>query len=259
MKQHGIKFVGFTFLLTYLSHGALAILSQRGIIQLTDFLGQVLFILGGSSPTIMAFVVVQLYYPKKEKEAFYQRLVNFKQPVRFYLLALVIPVALGWIFILVALAFGNSLIGQVQSPLQYLFYFVPAILFGGLEEVGWRGILQERFKQQNQPLVLAVVIGLIWSLWHLPMFFVPDLNHSSYAVIPFIIQGIVFSLFLTYFYAKTNSIPLVVLLHTSINAAASVGLRLAFENQIYVYLYLLIAFILGVLLLKDATGRRNAG
>ena len=250
MKKHGIMFLSFTFLLTYICHGALAILSQRGIIQLTDFLGQLLFFLGGSSPTIMAFVVVLLYYNEEERGSFYHSLVNFKQPVSFYLFALLTPIVLGLTFLLVAMAFGNPLFEQLQSPLQYFVSFFPAILFGGLEEVGWRGILQKQFNKQIHPLVLAVMIGLIWGIWHLPMFFIPGLNHSSYAFIPFILQGIVFSLFLTFLHAKTKSIPLVVLFHTSINAAASMGLSLTFESRLYVYLYLLIAFIMGALLLR---------
>ena len=246
-----MTFLTFTFLLTTICHGALAILSQRGIIQFTDFLGQLLFILGGSSPTIMAFVVVHLFYNEEERGSFYHSLLHFKQPVGFYLFALFTPVVLGLIFLLVATVFGNPLFKQLQSPLQYFIFFFSAFLFGGLEEVGWRGILQEQFKKQIQPLVLAVAIGLIWSLWHLPMFFIPGLDHSSYAIVPFILQGVVFSLFQTFLYAKTKSIPLVVLFHTSINAAASIGLRLTFENHLYVYLYLLIAFILGALLLRD--------
>ena len=257
MKKHGIRFLSFTFLLTYICHGALAILSQRGIIQLTDFLGQLLFILGGSSPTIMAFVVAHLFYNEDERRSFYQRLVNFKQPAALYFFALFAPIILGLIFLLIATLFGYPFFEQLQSPLQYFIFLFSAFLFGGLEEVGWRGILQNQFTKKIHPLILAIVIGLIWSFWHLPMFFVPGLSHSSYAVIPFILQGIVFSLFQTFLFAKSKSIPMVVLFHTSINAAASIGLRLTFENRLYVYLYLLIAFILGALLLRDIGSKRG--
>ena len=251
MNKNGIRFLVFTFLLTYICHGALAVLSQQGVIDLTDFLGQLFFILGGSSPTIMAFIVVHLYYNEDEKGSFYHNLLNFKQPVGFYLFALLTPVILGLFFLLIAMVFGNPLFTQLQPPLQYFIYFFSALIFGGLEEVGWRGILQTQFKKQIQPLVLAVVIGVIWSLWHLPMFFIPGLSHSSYDLVPFILQGIVFSLFQTFLYAKTKSLPLVVLFHTSINAAASIGLSLTFENHLYVYLYLFFAFIIGVFLLRD--------
>ena len=70
MKRHWKKFIIFTFLLTYVCHGALAILNHQGVIQLLSFPGQVLYILGGSSPTIMAFVVVHKFYSGDEKKPF---------------------------------------------------------------------------------------------------------------------------------------------------------------------------------------------
>lgn len=49
-----------------------------------------------------------------------------------------------------------------------LFQAVAAtpILFG--EEFGWRGYLQQRIFT-DRPLAAAVVTGVVWSLWHLPL------------------------------------------------------------------------------------------
>ena len=251
MKRHWSKFLMFTFLLTFVSHGVLAILNHQGIIQLLSFPGQVLYILGGSSPTIMAFVVVHTFYNGVDKKAFYRNLVDFKQPFFYYAFALLTPIVLGVFFLLIASLLGNPAFTQVSSPLQFLVFFFPAVLFGGLEEVGWRGILQERFSSKFNPLPLAIIIGLIWGAWHLPMFLIPDLGNSPAGYIPFVLQGIVFSLFLTYLYAKTASIPLVVFCHAAINAAGSIGLLMPFENRLDVYLYLLIGFALGAILLSS--------
>jgi uncharacterized protein len=251
MKRHWSKFLMFTFLLTYLCHGALAILNHQGVIQLLSFPGQVLFILGGSSPTIMAFVVVHRFYTGDDNKAFYRSLVNFKQPFVYYAIALLTPIVLGMIYLLIAYLLGNPVVDQVSAPLQFFVFFFPAIIFGGLEEVGWRGILQERLSHRFNPLSLAVIIGLIWGAWHVPMLLIPDLGYGSDVFLPFILQGIVFSLFLTYLFAKTTSIPLVVFCHAAINAAGSIGLIIPFENRLDVYLYLLIGLTLGATLLSS--------
>ncbi len=249
MKQNWKKFIIFTFLLTYICHGALAILNHLGVIQLLSFPGQVLYILGGSSPTIMAFVVVHAYYSDEDKKAFYRSLVDFKQPFFYYAFALLTPIVLGVIFLVIAYLFGNPAYTQVSSPLQFLVFFFPAIIFGGLEEVGWRGILQECLSNKIKPLPLATIIGLIWGAWHLPMFLIPDLGNTPAGYIPFVLQGIILSLFLTYLYAKTTSIPLVVFCHAAINAAGSIGLFMPFENHPEVYIYILIGLAMGAVLL----------
>ena len=251
MKRHWKKFIIFTFLLTYVCHGALAILNNQGVIQLLSFPGQLLYILGGSSPTVMAFLVVHRFYSGDEKKAFYRSLVNFKQPFFYYAFALLTPIVLGMIFLLIAYLLGNPAYTQVSSPLQFFVFFFPAIIFGGLEEVGWRGFLQERLSNKIKPLPLATIIGLIWAIWHLPMFLIPDLGNSPAGYIPFVLQGIVFSLVLTYLFSVTASIPLVVFCHAAINAAGSIGLLMPFENRLDVYLYLLIGFTIGATLLSS--------
>lgn len=257
MKHHLKKFLIFTFLLTYICHGALAFLNYQGVVQLLSFPGQVLYILGGSSPTIMAFVVVHAFYNGDDKKAFYRSLVDFKQPFFYYAFALLTPVLLGMIFLLIASLFGNPAFAQVSSPLQFLVFFFPAILFGGLEEVGWRGILQKRLSQKFSPLPLAIIIGVIWGAWHLPMFLIPDLGNTPAGYLPFVLQGIVLSLFLTYLYAKTASIPLVVFCHAAINAAGSIGLMIPFENRPDVYIYILIGLAVGAVLLSTHAGERG--
>lgn len=47
----------------------------------------------------------------------------------------------------------------------------PAVLFlhAGIEEIGWRGFLQRTLQQNNSPLVSALIVGVCWGLWHLPL------------------------------------------------------------------------------------------
>lgn len=249
MKTTWIKFIFFTFLLTYASHGTLAVLNHLEILQLNTIIGQILYILGGSSPTIMAFVIVHLFYSEDERSTFYTNLARFKQPFSYYLFALFTPIGLGLIFLMMAYLIGNPVFDQVTTPLQFLVLFLPAILFGGLEEVGWRGILQDQLQSRYRLLPLAVFIGLVWGAWHLPMYLIPGLGNSPAGILPFVLQGIVFSLFMTWLYARTTSIPLVVVFHASINAAAGIGLRMPFANRLDVYLYILMSFALGAVLL----------
>jgi membrane protease YdiL (CAAX protease family) len=43
---------------------------------------------------------------------------------------------------------------------------------GLVEEVGWRGYAQEALQHRMSVLSAALVIGVVWGLWHLPLFFI---------------------------------------------------------------------------------------
>ncbi len=40
-----------------------------------------------------------------------------------------------------------------------------------MEEVGWRGFALPRLQKQFNPLIASLIIGAIWALWHLPLYF----------------------------------------------------------------------------------------
>jgi membrane protease YdiL (CAAX protease family) len=55
-------------------------------------------------------------------------------------------------------------------PLYALTFAVTLLVQGGNEEPGWRGFLQPQLQARFNPLVAAILVSLIWSMWHLPLF-----------------------------------------------------------------------------------------
>ncbi|HYF77204.1 MAG TPA: type II CAAX endopeptidase family protein [Symbiobacteriaceae bacterium] len=47
------------------------------------------------------------------------------------------------------------------------------------EEYGWRGFLQPLMDQYLGGLAAALVVGIVWAAWHLPMFWVPGSNQTG--------------------------------------------------------------------------------
>ncbi|MFC2134357.1 CPBP family intramembrane glutamic endopeptidase [Bacteroidota bacterium] len=61
----------------------------------------------------------------------------------------------------------------VMLPAVFLFFF----LLAAGEEVGWMGYAFEPMQERYKALLAALMLGIIWALWHLPffIFMMPDL------------------------------------------------------------------------------------
>lgn len=84
---------------------------------------------------------------------------------------------------------------------------IPLIILGPLsEEYGWRGFAIKRLLNRFNANLTSLIIGLIWSLWHLPLFF--TLGSSQYeSNMPFLVFLITvtsISFVFTYVYIQTN-------------------------------------------------------
>jgi membrane protease YdiL (CAAX protease family) len=77
----------------------------------------------------------------------------------------------------VGVAMGHA---TVAWPFPSAGAFLLVLLFspltdpGGMEELGWRGWLQPALQTWIAPLPAAVVVGVIWGLWHLPVLVIPE-------------------------------------------------------------------------------------
>ena len=51
-----------------------------------------------------------------------------------------------------------------------LFYLCKALVFGGIEEIGWRYFFQPALQEKLTYLVSTLFTFLAWSLWHITLF-----------------------------------------------------------------------------------------
>ncbi len=84
-------------------------------------------------------------------------------------------------------------------PLYALTFVVTLLMQGGNEEPGWRGFLQPELQTRFSPLVAAILVSLVWSLWHLPLFF--NGFYKEGELVAFMTGGEVYRIFLAIFLA----------------------------------------------------------
>jgi uncharacterized protein len=244
-------FLGFTFALTWITHWLLAYLTNLGILTFDQPLGQVFFIVGGSAPTIGAYVAVLLTQEKGDIQKFHSRVFKLNLGLRWYLITLLTPILLGFLGVLFGYLFNQGYL--LENPIKPLYMFIPAFFFsiilGGIEELGWRGILLPELLKTSDIFSATSMTGIAWGLWHLPLFFVIGTGHYGGSILIFVLSAIALSCFLSWMYIKTESVFLCVLFHTSVNAAGSLGLGFPREEMVAYLVDTVVILVLGGLLL----------
>jgi membrane protease YdiL (CAAX protease family) len=73
---------------------------------------------------------------------------------------------------------GGGPVAVLPSPWWHYVanFLVVLLLAGSLEEFGWRGFAQPRLQERYSALTASVVIGVLWALWHLPLFYLHDVS-----------------------------------------------------------------------------------
>ncbi len=149
-------------------------------------------------------------------------------------------------------AAGHVLMTVVNFPLVFL-------IGGPLgEELGWRGYavpsLQERFDWR----VASVGLGLVWGVWHLPLFFIAGTSQAHIPLALFLLSVVAMSVVFAWLVNHTaGSVVAALLLHTGINFWPSIIPVLPTDEGHRPYALLvaiLVVLALGLLTQSNATG-----
>jgi membrane protease YdiL (CAAX protease family) len=102
---------------------------------------------------------------------------------------------------------------------------VIAVLTGGNEEHGWRGVLQPTLHRAMNPLLASVIILIVWDAWHMPLhatgFYGAEFSDPYLSFVLRLPNMALLTLLLAGIYILSRgSIFLCVLLHASYNASA---------------------------------------
>ncbi|RKY20582.1 MAG: hypothetical protein DRQ55_07165 [Planctomycetota bacterium] len=90
-------------------------------------------------------------------------------------------------------------------------------------ELGWRGYLLPRLPERMSPLRASVVLGLAWTLWHLPLYY-DSIFADGWMALLFTIDLVCTSLLMTAMHQATGgSVFLAMVLHWTANVAPGVA------------------------------------
>ena len=215
-------FLTFTFGLTSLMWWPLTFLIHDNAPIYHHPLFFILFALGGFAPTIAPYISIK--FSDNNFQDFNKSVLKWRINILYYLFCLAGVFGIHYLSIAVY-GFIYQPIGSELAP-QFIYLFpslLVMIFFGGLEEFGWRGLLLPELNKKFSLSIAALVVGLIWGLWHLPLFFINGTTQYHTKFFEFLLNSVGLGFVLAWLYNKTNSILICVVFHALENAILSVG------------------------------------
>jgi membrane protease YdiL (CAAX protease family) len=184
----------------------------------------------------------------------------------------------GWLYVAawfgLVLNIGVVIAGYATASLHFdpsafapakfvLLFFVMAAIDGPLgEEIGWRGVLLPELLRLMSPLGAALIVGVVWYAWHVPLYAADDKLPSLADHATFLYTCIALSVIMTWFFLKSRgSTLLMIYLHDAFNYSTFLRFKLfpkigtsPLPTYVYIVLLLIFAVAAGVALAR----RRDA-
>jgi len=203
-------FLGLTLALSwFVFWGPLALFKIPAISFVSNVRGPIwaiiLFIIGGFVPSLTALFLVWRKEGKTGIRSLLRRIVQFKLGWRWYGFMLLIVVVGTAGLILINKLLGHSFDGSLF--ITQLSSFLPLLILGPLsEELGWRGYALERLQTRWNALTASLIIGVVWALWHLPLFFMMGTSQHELALpfVSFMIKVLATSILYTWIFNNTQ-------------------------------------------------------
>jgi membrane protease YdiL (CAAX protease family) len=225
--------------------------------------------LAGLSPILVSASLTHLKGDRVFQRDYWKRLVDFRRISPFWYLVIFgfVPLKAGLAALLDWLLGGNGIALEgaaqlLEDPILILPTVLFWLVFGPLpEEPGWRGYALEGLQARRGPMFSTLVVGLVWALWHLPLFFI---DSSWQALQVGLLTGrfwlYMFNILLdsfvyTWIYnSNSRSILAAVLFHFSVNAF---GEAFALSPRAEVFNFLLAGLAAGLIAISWGMSRSS--
>ena len=180
--------------------------------------------LGAFGPMVAAVAITAQEGGRAELRSLLSRVVRWRVAPIWYGVALLGPLVLTLGAMALHVVFGGqppdllAMIGALPTVLALSVYMLIQVGIG--EEIGWRGYALPKLQTGYSALVSSVILGMLWALWHLPLFFNPATSYSNTPFWVFLVFLLPFPIVYTWIFNSTGgSVLMVMILHAVTNAS----------------------------------------
>ena len=193
------------------------ILKLRGFeLGYNTFLGILFISLAGVSSALWG-IVYQVRCHSKRPFEILKDFFNIKQSVKSYILVLIFLI----------LEFSSIIINRgfkIESLFLPLLLFFKAIVFGGIEELGWRYSFQPTLEKKIPYIASTLITFVCWGVWHL-LFFYIDGSLGTIHILEFLLGLLTNSFILSALFAYSYSLWICVMTHALINTFSQMSIN----------------------------------
>jgi hypothetical protein len=189
----------------------------------------VVVIIGAFAPLLAAITLVVREEGWKGTRVFFRQALDIHIKPVFLVVALALPILIHVIAHYLALAVGLDVaktLFPTEVPVSPIilaipYFFLMLVIGGGQEEFGWRGYAQEPLQEKIGVIRASLVIGVIWGIWHLPLWFMSGDLHSAYSFLAFVMMTTSISIMYAWLYNSSGKkLIVVIVFHAMSNTAA---------------------------------------
>ena len=183
-------------------------------VDFTSPMGIITIIVGGLSSALWGSLASISYHQSSFKQVL-KDFFQVKDSLANYCLVLVFLLLDFFPF-----SFGCKI--TTQSLVLPVVLFFKALLFGGIEEIGWRYFFQPTLQEKIPYLSATLITFLAWSSWHLFYFYI-DGSLAVIQLLPFLVGLLTNCFILSALYHKTKNLWICVMTHALINALSQLS------------------------------------
>jgi uncharacterized protein len=187
-----------------------------------------LMVLMGYMPTLAAVIVTGQTEGRQGVRALLRKLTIFRVGLRWYLFAIF---GLAGVYLMTIFLYNRVsspdlpyLSDKMQPlpPLQLALTAVTMFIVFGIvngEELAWRGFATPRLQARHNALTASLIMGVIWSVFHVPLFFtVTGSSQADESFISFLVSTVAITVLYTWLLNNTRgSVLLAYLFHAASN------------------------------------------
>jgi len=166
------QYLGLTFLIAWIAEGIIFIANLFGKLKYGTATGMAFVAIAGIAPAVSFYVLLKKW-----------KCINkFKDYIK---MTFANDSAIKTIIVLCVFLFVHFMNGflfgiSMGNPAYLFLLYIPLMIIGGgLEELGWRGFLQPALEAHLSLPLATFFTGIIWAVWHLPLWFITGSSQSN--------------------------------------------------------------------------------
>ena len=257
-----VRFFLVAFLWSWIILVPIAVLTRLGILEI-DVVNNLLVALpimfiGALGPAAGAFFSLYTINGKGAIKEYCKKFVSLKFGWKAWISMFLILGGAYFIAWIIPEFFGeNRIPAFIPIYIFPIYLLINIFMGGGQEEIGWRGYILPFLEKKYGLIIGSLILGIIWAIWHIPLWFIPGTTQVYMNFIAFTFMTIGYSYIFSWIIELSNKkLFSGLVIHGIANGFAGIFPTLVMDKntkQIRFWIYTIIILIIGIIIVSIRT------